>query len=164
MFLGVLAMPLSSKAVVIKNKYEQLTYLYNEPIFMTRTMHLFTRKYVFSLRDIYSIDPKFSRKTSSWLPISMKHISHSELALQAERVMQIFGTLCRPTEASTQSCSVKNAFTKFTGKHPCRSLLLIMLQGFPYINILKTNHCRGNRKEIFWKYRLNINRKINFCV
>ena len=31
-----------------------------------------------------------------------------------------------------------------------------MLQGFPYINILKTNHCRGNRKEIFWKYTVSI--------
>ena len=44
------------------------------------------------------IDPKFSRKTSSWLPISMKHILHSELALQAElcRFLALYVDLQKP--------------------------------------------------------------------
>ena len=44
------------------------------------------------------IDPKFLRKVSSWLHISMKHASHSELALHAElcRFLALYVDLQKP--------------------------------------------------------------------
>ena len=81
--------------------------------------------------------------TSALCRCSSKHGHCGLLIWLVKRTVETLGKQLIMNRNSHQRCSIKEAFLKnfaiFTGKHLCWSLLLIKLQAFKLVTLLKRN-------------------------